>query len=378
MRPLGIALIGYGAIGRVHAMAYRDLIFHYGLSSDQIRIVGVATRRPETARQAAAEIGCPVWTTDYRELMSRADVDAADICTPNNAHLEPVLAAAHAGKHIYCEKPLAVTVAEGRRMVEAVAQAGVKAQMTFNFRFFPAILRAKQLVEDGFLGRVISFRGSYDRSSWLDPNKPLSWKMHRETAGAGALFDIGSHVLDLLYYLLGDFSAVSATLETVIQERPLAAGSAETGPVTVDDVALMHVRLASGALGTVEASRLATGATNDLRIEVRGDRGALRFNAADPSWLEVYDLRDPGQPLGGLRGFRRVETVGHYPGQKAPDWSMTPTFVRTHAECQYQFLRAIWDDQPPSPSLADGLHIQAVMEAALRSAAAGQWATVER
>lgn len=378
MRPLGIALIGYGAIGRVHAMAYRDLTFHYGLPADQIRLVGVATRRAETARQAASEIGCSLWTTDYRELLARADVDAVDICTPNNAHLEPVLAAAAAGKHIYCEKPLAVNVAEGQRMVEAVAKSGVKAQMTFNFRFFPAILRAKQLVAEGFLGRVISFRGRYDRSSWLDPAKPLSWKMRRETAGAGALFDIGSHVLDLLYFLLGDFAAVNATLETVIKERPVAAGSTEKGPVTVDDMALLQLRLASGALGTVEASRLATGSTNDLRIEVYGDRGALRFNAADPSWLEVYDLADPGQPLGGLRGFRRVETVGHYPGQLAPDWSMTPTFVRTHAECQYQFLRAIWDDRPPAPSLADGLTIQAVMEAALRSAAERRWTATER
>lgn len=213
MNPLRIALIGYGAIGRVHAMAYRDLPFHYGLPADRIVLTGVATSRPETARQAAAEIGCPVWTTDYRELLARPDIDMVDICVPNFAHAEIVLAAAAAGKHIYCEKPLALTVAEGQQMVEAAARAGVNTQMTFNFRFFPAILRARQLVEAGFLGRVFSFRGRYYRSSYLDTAKPLSWKMRRETSGAGALFDIASHVLDLFYFLLGDFGEVFATLD---------------------------------------------------------------------------------------------------------------------------------------------------------------------
>jgi predicted dehydrogenase len=377
MNPLRIALIGYGAIGRVHAMAYRDLPFHYGLPADRIVLAGVATSRPETARQAAAEIGCPVWTTDYRELLARPDVDLVDICVPNFAHAEIVQAAAAAGKHIYCEKPLALTVAEGLGMVEAAARAGVNTQMTFNFRFFPAILRARQLVEAGFLGRVYSFRGRYYRSSYLDIAKPLTWKLRRETSGAGALFDIASHVLDLFYFLLGDFGEVFATLDTLIKERPIAAGATEMGPVTVDDLAFLHLRLADGTPGTVEASRLATGATNDLQIEIFGDRGALRFNVADPSWLEVYDTRDPDQPLSGLRGFRRVETIQNYPGQKAPDWTATPSFVRSHAECQYQFLKAIWEGRPASPSMTDGLKIQEVLEAAQLSADAGRWVTVQ-
>lgn len=376
MKPLRIGLIGYGAIGRVHAMAYRDLPFHYGLPANRIVIAGVATRREETARQAAAELGDVSWTLDYRELLARPDVDLVDVCVPNNGHAEIVLDAASAGKHIYCEKPLAMTVAEGRRMVEAVAQAGVTTQMTFNFRFFPAILRAKQLVDAGFLGRVFSFRGRYDRSSYIDRSKPMAWKLRKEAAGAGALFDIASHVLDLFYFLLGDVDAVHATLATRITERPLPGNPAESEAVTVDDLAWLHVRLADGTPGTVEASRLATGATNDLQIEIYGDRGSLRFNAADPSWLEVYDVTDPSQPLSGLRGFRRVETVQNYPGQKAPDWSTTPSFVRSHAECQYQFLKALWEDRPAAPSLADGLRIQEVLEAAQVSADAGRWVTL--
>ena len=154
MKKLGIAMIGYGGIGRVHALAYRALPFHYGLPADSFKIIGVATTRPETAQKAAQEIGCEVWTANYRELLARADIDLIDCCVPNHMHQEIILAAAEAGKHIYCEKPLAMNVAEGRRMVEAVEKVGVKTQMTFNFRFFPAITRARQLIEAGFLGRV--------------------------------------------------------------------------------------------------------------------------------------------------------------------------------------------------------------------------------
>jgi predicted dehydrogenase len=377
MKNLNIGMIGYGGIGRVHVMAYRTIPFHYGFAADRINIVGVATTRPETARKAAQEIGCEVWTDDYRELLGREDVDVVDICVPNNAHEEIVTAAAAAGKHIYCEKPLAMNVTEGKRMVAAAEAASVKTQVTFNFRFFPAITRARQLVEAGFLGRVFSFRGRYYRSSYIDANKPLSWRLSREISGGGALFDLGSHVLDLLYYLLGDFGAMQATLDTLIRERPVSPGSSQKGRVDVDDIALLHLRMADGALGLVEISRMGTGLPNDLQIEIYGDRGALRFSSADPSWLEVYDTRDPGQPLGGMRGFRKLETVQRHNGQKAPDWSMPPTFVRSHAECQYQFLRAIWEDRPGSPDLEDGLRVQEAMEAAVRSSAEERWVTVE-
>ncbi len=373
MKKLGVAMIGYGGIGRVHMMAYRAIPFHYGLPADTIKIAGVATAHPETAAKAAQEIGCDVWTEDYRELLARDDVDAVDCCVPNYRHEEIVVAAAQAGKHVYCEKPLAMDVSEGQRMITAASLAGVRTQMTFNFRFFPAIARAKQLVDEGFLGRVFSFRARYLRSSYINPDKPLSWRLRKETAGGGALFDLGSHVLDLVYYLLGEFGAVQASLETLIKERPIAAGSAETAPVDVDDLALMHIRMAGGALGQVEISRMGTGATNDLQIEIFGDRGALRFNAADPSWLEAYDLRDSEQPVGGMRGFRKLQTVQRYGGQKSPDWSMAPSFVRSHAECQYQFLKAIAEDREPSPSLVDGLHVQKAMEAAMCSSKKGRW-----
>lgn len=377
MKKLGIALIGYGGIGRVHAMAYRTIPFHYGLPADAITIVGVATAHRQTAERAAREIGCAVWTADYRELLAREDVAIIDCCVPNCQHAEILIAAAAAGKHIYCEKPLAMNVAEGQQIVEAVKNSGIKTQMCFNFRFLPAILRAKQLINQGFVGRVFSFRGRYYRASYINRDKPLSWRLRKDVSGGGALFDLGAHVLDVIYYLLGGFGSIQATLDTLIPERPIAAGSQEKEPVDVDDIALLHVRLADQTLGLVEISRMGTGTTNDLQIEIFGENGAIRFNAADPSWLEIYDVRDAEQPLGGMRGFRKVETVQHYDGQKSPDWTMSPDFIRAHAECQYQFLNAISEDRPASPTLADGLRIQEAMEAAVRSSAEKRWVTIE-
>ena len=373
MPKIRIGLIGYGGIGRAHAAAYRAIPFHYGLSADSIEIAGVATRRLESARRAAEEIGCAFFTDDYRELLRRADVDAVDICTPNNSHHAIALAAAEAGAHIYCEKPLAMTVAEAASMARAVRAAGVKAQVTFNFRFFPAVMRARHLVDAGFPGRIFSFRGRYHRSSYIDSEKPMSWRLRREITGGGALFDLGSHILDLLYFVLGEFDAVNGTLDTLIKERPAAAGSAEMTAVDVDDIALLHARLADGALGTVEISRMGTGATNDLTFEIFGQLGAIRFDLSDPGALYVYDARESDAPLGGQRGFRKLEAAGRYPGQRAPDWTMTPGFMRAHAECQYQFIRSIWDDAPTSPSFDDGAHVQKIMAAAERSSTEGRW-----
>jgi predicted dehydrogenase len=258
-------------------------------------------------------------------------------------------------------------------MVAAVERAGVNNQMTFNVRFYPAVMRAQQLIAEGFLGRIFSFRGSYYRSSYIDPAKPTSWRQQRAIAGGGTLFDLGSHILDLLYALLGPYGAVQATLETLIRERPSAPGSSEQVPVDVDDLALMMLRLADGTPGVVEASRMGTGNPNEITFEIFGEKGAIRFRSTQGSWLEVYDVGDAGGPIGGMGGYARLDTLNRYPGQKSPDPSMSPDFVRTHAECQYQFLKAIDEGRPATPSLSDGLHIQAVMEAAQRSAAQGGW-----
>ncbi len=376
MREIGIGMIGYGGVARVHAMAYRAIPFHYGLPAGTVNIVGVADVNAKAAEAAASEIECKVWTTDYQELFDREDVDVVDICVPNYLHEEIILAAVKSGKHIYCEKPLAMNVSQGQRIVTAVEKAGVKNQLNFNFRFYPAITRARQLIEEGFLGRIFSFRGCFYRSSYINPDKPLSWRLSKDVAGGGALFDLGSHVLDIIYYLLGEFTSVQATAETLIKERPVTPGSKEKGPVDVDDIVLMQVRMANSTLGSVEISRMGTGATNDMKVEIFGEKGALRFSAEEPSWLEVFDVRDPDQPIGGMSGFRKVQAVGRFVGHKAPDWSMAPGFVTTFVESQYKFLQAVSDDLQPAPTFKDALHIQQVMQAAILSSEEQRWVSL--
>lgn len=376
MKELGVAIIGYGGVARVHGMAYQAIPFHYGLSADLVKIIGVADTQSKSAEMAAKELGCAFWTTDYRELLARADVDVVDICVPNHLHEEIILAAAAAGKHVYCEKPLANSVAQGKRIVEAVEKAGVKSQLNFNFRYYPAITRAHQMISEGFLGQIFSYRGCYYRSSYINPEKPLSWRLNKSIAGGGALFDLGSHILDLIYYLMGDFSSVQATVDTLIKERPIALGSTEKAPVDVDDIVLMQARMADNTLGSIEISRMGTGATNDMKFEVFGQKGAIRFSTAEPSWLEVFDVRDSEQPTGGMSGFRKIQAVSRFDGHKVPDWSMAPGFTTTFVESQYRFLQAVSDDLQPSPTFRDALHIQQVMQAALLSSDEKRWVSI--
>ena len=376
MKELGVAIIGYGGVARVHGMAYRAIPFHYGMSAGLVKIVGVADSQSKSAEMAARELGCGFWTTDYHELLARADVDIVDICVPNHLHEEIILAAAVAGKHVYCEKPLANSAAQGKRIVEAVEKAGVKNQLNFNFRYYPAITRAHQMISEGFLGQIFSYRGCYYRSSYINPNKPLSWRLNKSIAGGGALFDLGSHILDLIYYLMGDFASVQATVDTLIKERPIALGSTEKAPVDVDDIVLMQARMADNTLGSIEISRMGTGATNDMKFEVFGQKGAIRFSTAEPSWLEVFDVRDPEQPTGGMSGFRKIQAVSRFDGHKVPDWSMAPGFTTTFVESQYRFLQAVSDDLQPLPTFRDALHIQQVMQAALLSSDEKRWVSI--
>jgi predicted dehydrogenase len=184
-------------------------------------------------------------------------------------------------------------------------------------------------------------------------------------------------VLDLVCYLLGDVASVQATMQTLIPLRPVSAGADRLGPVEVDDFDLVQLRLADGALGVLEFSRMATGSMNDLRMDIFGSSGALRMSLEDPDWLQVYDVREADQPLGGARGFKRLETLQRFQGQVSPDWTQPMGFVRAHAECQYQFLKSIWEDRYPHPDLRDGVMIQRIMAAAQRSAAEARWVKLD-
>lgn len=369
--PLGVGVIGFGYIGKVHAYGYRTMPLFYDPLPVPTRLVGVATSRPETARRAAEQGGFAFGTADWRELIDRRDIHIIDICSPNHLHLEQILAAIAAGKHIYCDKPLVVTAEEAARVEEALAGYQGIGQMTLQYRFYPATLRARELVEEGFLGDLIGLRGAYLHSGSVDPERPMGWKQ-LASAGGGVLRDLGSHILDLVDHLVGPFAEVQAETRVLYPERPLAGG--ERVPVEAEDQVLLWLRAPNGALGSLEASKIATGAEDELRFELHGDRGALRFNLMAPNYLEAYDLHAPDVPHGGRRGWQRIDTVQRYDGASMlPSPKASIGWMRGHLHCLYAFLRGIATGEQPEPSLAAGVRLQRMLTAAERAAETGTW-----
>lgn len=374
MRELGVGMIGYGFMGKMHSYAYASLPFIYDPPPAEIRFAAVCAQSEKSRNLAVERAGYAFSTDDYRELVTRDDVDIVNVCTPNYLHREQVLAALEAGKHVYCDKPLAMNAAEAEQMANAANKAGTTCQVTFHLRYSPAILRAKQLVDEGFLGDITAFRAAYLHAGYVDPNRPISWRTDKEKAGGGALVDLGSHVLDLLRHLMGDFVRVRAELRTIIKERPISVGSDEKAPVTVDDVALVELELPGGVIGTMEVSRVATGAQDDMRLEIHGAKGAVRFDLMDPNWLWVYDNTKPHAALGGNRGWQRIETIQNYPMPASLPGGRSPVgWMRFHIASIYEFVSRVADGRPGSPSFEDGLAVQRIMDAAIRSAETGDW-----
>ncbi len=376
-QELGVGIVGYGFIGKVHAFAHRALPFFYDPLPVRTRLVGVCTATEASGEKARAQAGFAFATTDWRELLARDDIHVIHCCTPNDAHRDLLVAALAAGKHVYCDKPLARTLAEAEEVAALAAQTNLVHRMTFNYRFVPALLRAKELVNDGFLGDVFQFRAAYLHAGYVDPNRPRTWRLQMVRSGGGALMDLGVHVFDLVRHLVGELSEVNARLDTFIKERP----DAQTGrpaPVDVDDVALIQARTARGAVGTIEATRLATGTQDELRLEIHGSRGALSFNLMDPNWLTVYDNTRPEAPLGGTRGPQKIECVARYPKPYALGATKNAIgWPQFHVHCLFDFVDSVARGERGGPSFADGLAAQRIVDACQRShAAGGTWLAV--
>ncbi|PID57770.1 hypothetical protein CSB45_05965 [candidate division KSB3 bacterium] len=377
MKNIGIGLIGYGGIGKIHTLCYKDIGMFYPGQLPAIDLAAVCTSNPETAERAAQEGGYRKCYTEFSTLIHADDVTIVDCALPNVLHKSVLLEAIAAGKHVYCEKPLAMNAAEAKDIADAATDAGVQIGMTFNYRFVPALLRAYELIQEGALGAIYRFQAEYLHSGYEHPERPLSWRLNHKKSGGGALADLGAHAIDLMRWLLGEFQSVRAVTHTYIKERPLTNGAKETGPVTVDDAAWLQVSLANGGIGTIEASRFSTGVLDELRFEICGEKGALRFNLMDGNWLYWYDASRKSGAYGGERGWLRLETVHHYPGASIPVPRAILGWSRTHAENQYQFLKALVEGKTPQPNVLDGLRTQYILDAAYASAERGGWVRVE-
>jgi predicted dehydrogenase len=374
VKTLGIGIIGYGFIGKAHAYGYRTIPFHYDPPPADLRLVGVATAHPRTAEAARLHGGFAAGTADWRELIERRDIDVIDICSPNTAHAEQIMAAMAAGKHIYCEKPLTATRDEARAVEAAARRWTGTGQVTFHNRFYSAAQRARQLVEEGFLGTIIGLRGVYLHAGSVDSAAPLKWKLRREEGG-GVLRDLGSHLLDLADWLAGPIVAIRADTRILHSVRPDGRGG--TSAVDAEDQAVLTVRLGSGALGTLEVSKIATGAEDDLRLEIHGSRGALRFDLMEPDFLDVYSLGQPDMPLGGMRGWTRIAALQRWPAPASfPSTRATSGWLRGHVHCLWSFLDAAARGAAAEPSIARGVAVQIMIDCAERSAATGRWEEV--
>jgi predicted dehydrogenase len=371
MSVLGIGMAGYGGIGKLHTLAYRSIPSYYP-NFPKYRLAAVCTRSEKSAATAAAEGGFAKAYTNLQDMVNDPDVHVVDCVLPNDAHREAVFATLKAGKSIYCEKPLALTGAEARELAAVAAASVGTLGMTFNYRFVPALQKARRLVESGALGDIYRFHAEYLHTGYQDPSRPLSWRMKMASSGGGAIMDLGSHIIDLVRFLVGEFASVSATTKTYITQRPLAKGSAETGPVDVDDAAWLQAVMKNGATGTLTVSRFATGSADDLRLIVEGSKGAFRFDLMDANWLYWFDATRKS----GEAGWTRLETIQTYEGAVVPPARAILGWDRTHAENQYQFLKSVVERTAPSPGIVDGLNNNLVMDAAYTSAREQRWVKV--
>ncbi|HEY8790714.1 MAG TPA: Gfo/Idh/MocA family oxidoreductase [Actinopolymorphaceae bacterium] len=383
---IGIGMVGYAFMGGSHSQAWRTVnnFFDVGLRAKMAAICG---RNEANVSAAATKFGWASYETDWRALVARDDIGLVDVASPGNNHAEVAIAALEAGKHVLCEKPLANSVDEARAMVaaaESAAGKGVRSMVGFNYRRVPAAAYAKQLVAEGKLGQIRHVRAVYLQDWILDPEFPLVWRLQKEEAGSGALGDIASHIVDLAQFITAQtVTGVSSLLETFIKERPLVAsteglrgtGSTERGEVTVDDAALFIARLSGGAVATFEASRLAPGRRNGLRIEINGSKGSLVFELERLNELQVYFTDD--EP--GVQGFRTViVTEPEHPYLSA--WWPAGHIIgweHTFTHEVLDLLTAIEKGTDPAPSFADGLQVQLVLQAVEESAAGGSnWTAV--
>jgi predicted dehydrogenase len=362
----GVGIIGFGFMGRAHAYSHISMPLYYNPPPCHTRLLGVATSRPETAEAAQRALGFEVATAEWQRLIERRDIDIIHVCTPNKFHGEQVLAALAAGKHVYCDKPLCVSRAGADEIAAALPAATGVHQMALHNRFFPATMRAKELVRGGLLGDVLGLRAAYLHSGSVDPAAPLKWKLDASLAGGGALCDLGSHVLDLVQHLVGTIMLVSCATHTAYAERPVPGGRGPKAPVTAEDSVVLLVRTENGALGLVEASKIATGAVDELNLEISGTKGALRFNLMQPNYLWVYDQTSPAAE----RGWRALETVQAYPPPAVfPSPKAGVGWLRAHVACLHHFLSAVAEGRPAIPGLDVGVQLQHLMADAYELAA---------
>jgi predicted dehydrogenase len=299
---IGVGMLGYAFMGKAHTNGLKKLPYMMYPPVANPVLAAICGRNEEATAEAARRYGYQKYYTDWRDMLADDAVQVFDNGGSNDIHAEPCIAAAEAGKAVFCEKPLARTAEESKPMLDAVRKAGVKHMVAFNYRFVPAVVQAKKLIDEGKLGRIFHFRASYQQEWIMDPTFPRVWRLVKSVAGSGALGDLGAHVIDLGRFLVGEPKRVSSIMKTFIDERPLPEGGG-TGKVDVDDAFVSLVEFENGAIGTIEATRFAAGSKNRNMFEINGEHGTIRFNLERMNELDVFWAGDEPKET---RGFHNV------------------------------------------------------------------------
>ncbi len=375
MKDINIGLVGYKFMGKAHSNAFNRLGMFFD-SSAKVNLRAICGRDEEWVKQSAEKFGWDGYETSWQKLVAREDIDVVDITAPSNAHKEIAITAAENGKHVFCEKPLALSLKDAREMLDCVTKNGVKHQIGFNYRFAPAVQLAKNMIADGKLGTIRHVRASYLQDFIIDPNFPLIWRLQKEVCGSGSLGDLGAHFIDLSRFLVGDIKSVMGMQKTFIKSRPIvesmiglsasAQEGAKQGDVDVDDGSVFIAEFENGALGVFEATRFAQGHKNDLSIEINGDKGSIKFIFERMNELQYYSADDEA----GLQGFRLIQaSEGIHPYMKA--WWPTGHVIgyeHTFVHEMYEFFESIANNTPTSPDFTDGVKCSQIIEAVELSA----------
>lgn len=376
MKPLNIGMIGYGFMGKAHSNAYSQ-VNHFFPSEYHPVLKALCARNAEKAKEFAETWGYESIETDYRELLKRDDIDAVDICTPNNLHKEIAIAAAEAGKMILCEKPLAMDTAEGEEMCKAVEKAGVANCVWYNYRRVPAVTLAKQLIDEGRLGKIFHYRANFLQDWTINADVPqggaATWRLDEQAAGSGVTGDLLAHCIDTALWLNGGIKDVSAVTETFVKERVHAETGKKT-PVNIDDACSFFCHFDNGSLGLFESTRYARGHKALYTFEINGENASIRWDLHDLHRLEYFDYNDDSI----VRGWRSIHVsdgdqpyVGNYwvPGLQI---GYEHSFIHQVAD----FLKSLETKKPIHPSFRDALETQKVCDAVLSSAKDKRWKDV--
>ncbi|MHA6485478.1 Gfo/Idh/MocA family protein [Paenibacillus sp. strain BS8-2] len=383
MAKVRVGMVGYKFMGKAHSNAYRALPMFFP-KAVQPEMKVICGRDPEGLEAARAQFGWEQAETDWKKLVNRTDIDLIDINAPSDAHKAIALAAAEAGKHIFCEKPLALTLEDSREMLAAAEKAGVKHMVGFNYRFAPAVQLAKKIISDGRLGQIYHFRGVFLQDWILDPSFPLVWRLQKEIAGSGSHGDLGAHVIDMARFLVGEFSEVIGMSDTFVKQRPIASAmtglsakggaSEEMGDVTVDDATVFMARFDNGAMGSIEATRFAAGHRCTNAFEINGSKGSIKFDFERMNELQVYFADDADD----VQGFRRVLATDGAHAYMDAWWPAGHTigYEHTFTHEVLELMSAIGEDRQPVPNFVDGVKCQEVLEAVDRSIAERRWVSI--